>query len=256
MGRHTIKTGFYTTHSYKAEQVGNQAFGTINFQQDAVGTNPFDTSFGFANAAIGTFSSFQQAQRYVETASVYRNLDFYVQDNWKVNNRLTLDYGMRFVHQGAQYDKLGQASNFLPDQLVARAGAAALRRGLLNGASPCTGINRVAVNPVTGQNLGAGSSVAIGTLVPGTGNQLNGLFLPGGDIPKATYESPVLVLRAALRRRLRPERQPDARAPRRSRAVLRPAVHDRLVRRREQSSHVVDRDRTVRAVAVARRRRD
>ena len=33
-----------------------------------------------------------------------------------MNNRLTLDYGMRFVHQGAQYDQLGQASNFLPDQ--------------------------------------------------------------------------------------------------------------------------------------------
>ena len=130
MGRHTIKTGFYTTHSYKAEQVGNQAFGTINFQQDAVGTNQFDTSFGFSNAAIGTFSSFQQAQRYVETASVYRNLDFYVQDNWKVNNRLTLDYGMRFVHQGAQYDQLGQASNFLPDRWSLGAGAAALRRGL------------------------------------------------------------------------------------------------------------------------------
>ena len=45
---------------------------------------------------------------------------------------------------------------------------------------------------MTGQNLGAGSSVAIGTLVPDTGNQLNGLFLPGGDIPKATYESPFL----------------------------------------------------------------
>ena len=191
MGRHTIKTGFYTTHSYKAEQVGNQAFGTINFQQDAVGTNQFDTSFGFSNAAIGAFSSFQQAQRYVETASVYRNLDFYVQDNWKLNNRLTLDYGMRFVHQGAQYDQLGQASNFLPDQWSLAQAPRLYVAGCLT-ASPCTGTNRVAVNPVTGQNLGAGSSVAIGTLVPGTGNQLNGLFLPGGDIPKATYESPFL----------------------------------------------------------------
>ncbi len=136
MGRHTIKTGFYTTHSYKAEQVGNQAFGTINFQQDAVGTNQFDTSFGFANAAIGTFSSFQQAQRYVETASVYRNLDFYVQDNWKVNNRLTLDYGMRFVHQGAQYDQLGQASNFLPDQWSLAQAPRALRRRAASARRP------------------------------------------------------------------------------------------------------------------------
>ena len=58
-GRHTLKTGFYNTHSYKAEQATDvNSFGTINFQQDAVGTNPFDTSFGFANAAIGTFSSY------------------------------------------------------------------------------------------------------------------------------------------------------------------------------------------------------
>jgi hypothetical protein len=190
-GRHTFKTGFYTTHSYKAEQVGNQAFGTINFQQDAVGTNPFDTSFGFSNAAIGAFSSFQQAQRYIETASVYRNVDFYVQDNWKVNNRLTLDYGMRFVHQGAQYDKLGQASNFLPDRWSVASAPAIYGAGCL-GNSPCTGNNRVAVNPRTGQNLGAGSSVAIGTLVPGTGDLLNGLFLPGSDIPKATYEAPAI----------------------------------------------------------------
>src|SRR5205085_8679615 len=109
VGRHTMKTGFYTTHSYKAEQVGAQAFGTINFQQDAVGTNPFDTSFGFANAAIGTFSAFTQAQKYVETNSVYNNTEWYVQDNWKANARLTLDYGLRFVHQQAQYDRLCQA---------------------------------------------------------------------------------------------------------------------------------------------------
>src|SRR6266542_2284141 len=41
-GRHTLKTGFYNTHSYKAAQTSNAAFGTINFQQDSVGTNPFD----------------------------------------------------------------------------------------------------------------------------------------------------------------------------------------------------------------------
>ena len=88
----------------------------INFQQDAVGTNLYDTSYGFANAAVGSFSTYTQAQKYVETASVYNNIDAYIQDNWKVNSRLTLDYGVRFVHQGVQYDQLEQASNFLPNQ--------------------------------------------------------------------------------------------------------------------------------------------
>ena len=116
-GRHTIKTGFFNTHSYKAEQAtGADSFGNLNFQQDTVGTNAFDTSFGFANAAIGSFSSYTQASNYIEGNFVYDNREAYVQDNWKVNNRLTLDYGMRFVNALPQYDKLGQGSNFLPDK--------------------------------------------------------------------------------------------------------------------------------------------
>ena len=33
-----------------------------------------------------------------------------------MTNRLTLDYGMRFVHQTPQYDQFDQASNFFPNQ--------------------------------------------------------------------------------------------------------------------------------------------
>lgn len=194
-GRHTIKTGFYNTHSYKAEQTSNNAFGTINFQQDAVGTNPFDTSYGFANAAIGTFSSYQQAEKYVETNAIYNNTEGYIQDNWKVNPRLTLDYGMRFVHQQAQYDTLRQASNFLPDRWTLSAAPLLYVAGCANGVYPCSGTNRQAMHPVTGQFLGPNSALAIGTLVPDTGNLTNGLFLPGeGGLPeKAQFRSPLLV---------------------------------------------------------------
>jgi carboxypeptidase family protein len=193
MGRHTAKAGFYVTHSYKAEQTSNNAFGVISFNNDSVGTNQFDTSFGFSNAAIGTFSSFVQAQKYIETASVYNNIDGYIQDNWKVNNRLTLDYGLRFVHQGVQYDQLGQASNFLPDQWSLGSAPVLYQSGCLT-TSPCSGSNRVAVNPLTGKNLGANSSLAIGTLVPGTGNLLNGIVLPGNGIPKGTFKWPAVVV--------------------------------------------------------------
>ena len=70
-GRHTLKAGFYNNHSLKRENnvLGGTNFGTINFSQDTVGVNPFDTSFGFANAAIGSFSSFIQASKYVKGPS-------------------------------------------------------------------------------------------------------------------------------------------------------------------------------------------
>ncbi len=192
-GRHTLKTGFYNTHSYKAEQTSNNAFGTINFQQDSVGTNPYDTSFGFANAAIGTFSSFQQAQKYIETQSIYNNTEAYIQDNWKVKNRLTFDYGLRFVHQQAQYDKLGQASNFLPDKWTLGAAPVLYVPGCANGVYPCSAANRQAMNPSTGLFLGPNTVNAFGTLVPNSGNTLNGLYLPGeAGLPKATYSAPAL----------------------------------------------------------------
>ena len=73
---------------------------------------------------MGCFSSFQQASKFVEVAYIYYNLEGYLQDNWKVNDQLTLDYGARFVRVGPAYDRFAQATNFLPDEwtLAQRAG--------------------------------------------------------------------------------------------------------------------------------------
>ncbi len=195
-GRHTYKAGFYNTHSYKAEQATDvNSFGTINFQQDAVGTNPFDTSFGFANAAIGTFSSYNQASKYVEGNYVYNNVEGFIQDNWKVSNKLTLDYGVRLVHQTPQYDRLGQGTNFLPDEWVQSAAPVLYRPGCTITVAPgtaCPTANRQAQNPVTGQFLGTNSTLAFGTLVPGSGSPTNGLFAGGDGIVDTTYTFPAL----------------------------------------------------------------
>ena len=194
MGRHAIKAGYYNTHSYKAEQAtGTDSFGTIGFGQDA--NNLFDTTYGFANAAIGSFASFAQAQNYVEGNFVYDNREAYVQDNWKVNNRLTLDYGMRFVHASPQFDKLDQGSNFLPDKWAIGSAPFLYRPGCSIAPIPATGCpaaNQQALNPVTGQLLGPNSSVAIGTLVPGTGSPTNGVFKGGESIADTTYTFPAL----------------------------------------------------------------
>jgi len=188
-GRHTIKTGFYNTHSFKAQQRQGWA-GTLSFANDT--SNPLDTGFGFANAAVGVFGSYNQFSKYVEGSFIYNNTEGYVQDNWKVNDRLTLDYGVRLVHQQPQYDSLGQASNFLPEKWTSNQAPVLYLAGCANNVFPCSGTNRQALNPITGQLLGPNTALAIGTVIPSSGNTTNGLFLSGDGIAKTTYTWPAL----------------------------------------------------------------
>jgi hypothetical protein len=184
-GRHTLKAGFYNTHSFKAQQRQGWA-GTITFSNDT--SNPLDSQYGFANAALGVFSSYNQFSRYVEGSFVYDNREGFIQDNWKVTNKLALDYGIRFVHQTPQYDELGQASNFLPNKWVQGQAPVLYLAGC--AANPCTGANRQALDPRTNTLLGPNTAPAIGTLIPGSGNTNNGLFLSGNGIADTTYVWP------------------------------------------------------------------
>ena len=102
-------------------------------------TTPLDTGFGYANAAVGVFNQYTQGSKFVEGSMLYNNTEAYVQDNWKVNSRLTVDYGVRFTHQQPQYDQFQQMSNFFPDQWKASAAPVLYISGCSNGASRVLG---------------------------------------------------------------------------------------------------------------------
>ena len=129
---------------------------------------------------------------------IYNQIEVFVQDNWKVTNRLTLDYGLRFVHQGPQYDKNQTASNFFPESVAGVAGPVLYMAGCSNGAAACSGNIRNAMNPLTGQIVSAAGAAntqaLIGTPIPGTGNALNGIVAAGQGIAKTNYTWPELVV--------------------------------------------------------------
>ena len=175
--------------------------GAVEFDNDT--NNPLDTGFGFANAAVGVFRRYSQASKFVEGSMLYNNTEFYVQDNWKVNSRLTIDYGVRFTRQQPQYDQFQQMSNFFPEQWTAVAAPVLYIAGCSNGAVACSGNTRNAMNPITGQILtapgSANTQAAIGTPIPGIGNPLNGIRQAGDGISKYGYTWPTLVVGPAVR---------------------------------------------------------
>jgi len=177
-GAHNFKFGFFWQNSFKPQSSFANNNGVYNFVNN--GSNPLDTGFGFANAAIGVYNTFTQASGYFTGQYRYNNIEWYAQDNWKLTDRVTLDYGMRFYWIQQQFDESSQTANFLPDQYRASDAPRLYRPG-----QDATGA-RVGVDPVTGQMVAA---TYIGRIVPNTGKLTNGVFQAGKGIEQGLYRN-------------------------------------------------------------------
>jgi Carboxypeptidase regulatory-like domain/TonB-dependent Receptor Plug Domain len=183
-GAHSSKAGFYFNSSFKPQSIFASFNSQINFVDNS--SNPFDTGFGYANAATGVFNFYQQASKFALPEWRYKNVEWYAQDNWRPNGRLTLDYGVRFYFQTPQWDTTLQASNFLPDKFDANA-AAKLYTPVCVGGAPGAGCVRRGIDPTLlsqGVPPTLGNTVEerfIGRLTPGS-NRFNGSFQAGNGI--------------------------------------------------------------------------
>lgn len=174
---HTLKVGFYLEHNNKVAPASPPYSGNYNFTPD---TNNaiYNTGNGYANAFLGFVNSYQQATARAVYKTLYWNFEFYLQDNWRVNRRLTLDLGVRFYHQPSQYDANFTYSNFFTNKYSPSAAPRLYVPGMSNG-------KRVALDPGTG----AVAPVAyIGLYVPNSGNPADGFAILGKNgVPFASY---------------------------------------------------------------------
>ncbi|HLK62921.1 MAG TPA: carboxypeptidase regulatory-like domain-containing protein [Bryobacteraceae bacterium] len=177
LGRHTFKGGFYLEKNNKIQPSTPAYEGNFNFAPDtnnALG----NTTNGYANALLGYVDSYSQTTARAVFNTQYWNAEFYIQDNWRVNSRLTLDFGVRFYHQTPQVDLNDTFSNFVPS-LYTKSSAP---RVYIPGTS---GGKRVAIDPGTGT---VAPVAYIGLYVPNSGNPADGLHLLGvNGVPSAPY---------------------------------------------------------------------
>ena len=178
IGPHTFKVGGYFQRSRKNQTAFANANGSINFG-DGNG-NPFDTGYGLANIAIGSFQTFNQASTYATGQYRYSNMEVYVQDTWKINSRLTVDYGMRFYYMQPQYDA-GLKTGSFQAALYDPAKAVRLYRPGFDALG-----NRVAVDPGTGAQT---SILNLAKIVPGSGDVSNGIGQAGKNVSKYLMDS-------------------------------------------------------------------
>ncbi|HVV71433.1 MAG TPA: hypothetical protein VHI52_08040, partial [Verrucomicrobiae bacterium] len=152
-GTHTVKFGFYLEHNSRNVTIYNNfnIGGTAYFDPDRA--NPNDTNWAYSNALIGSMFAYGTDNKRQINHSRYTTYEAFIQDTWKVNRRLTLDYGLRIQSIGPVTDKgadLGFFDTATYDngkvgQLLFPGCAGAVT------ASGCAKADLIAVNPKTGK---------------------------------------------------------------------------------------------------------
>ncbi len=111
-GRHTLKFGaMYARNRKDQNSRPNSYNGAINFSTNG---NPNTTGDPFADALMGNFQTFTQQS--ADPLGHFRFNDFeaYVNDSWKVNRKLSLELGVRYLRTGPTYSQENNMANFDP----------------------------------------------------------------------------------------------------------------------------------------------
>jgi len=156
IGNHSFKAGILVMRSRKNQDNVPQINGSFAFNTSAANT----TGNVVADAVLGNFYTYTEAGSFRQGWYRFTQIEPYVQDDWKVSKRLTVNMGFRWAYMQPQYSALQNTSTFLPQYY----------------------------NPAQAPQI----VPSTGAIVAGTGNPYNGLVLGGSKFPStATGRVPV-----------------------------------------------------------------
>src|SRR5580692_6598353 len=148
-GNHTIRMGLTAMWMQKTENASS-GFATFDF-------SPTNKNPAFANFLLGQADSYEQPSKDTIPHLRYVNFEVYVQDDWKVTPRLTINAGLRWSYFPSPTDSNNTLTNFNPV--------------LFNPA------NAAVIDPVSGNMTGftaSGNPTSAATYA-------NGLIFPAGN---------------------------------------------------------------------------
>ncbi len=147
---HTLQFGAYFAAAQKNEDNSVNAQGILTFST----SSPISTGNAFADLLMGNVASYKQSNETIKYYNRYKILEPYLQDDWRITKKLTLNLGLRVSLFGTYRERYQNAFNFEPTAFVGGASPAIDNSGTITGSG--------------------------GALVPGSGNPFNGIIQCGG----------------------------------------------------------------------------
>ncbi len=147
-GAHTVKLGGLLVRNRKDQNGRTTYAGSLAFNTTG---NPRTTGDAFADALLGNFSSYSEAQ--YDPVGFFRfwEVEGFLTDNWRISRNLSVEYGVRYLWHQPMHTQANNMSSFVP---------------ALYDPSAAVVVNRD------------------GTLVPGVGNPYNGMIRAGDGVPE------------------------------------------------------------------------
>lgn len=144
---HTLKIGVLVTRNRKDQNGSAINTGALVFSTSG---NTNTTGKAFADVLLGNYRTYSEANNDPVGFFRFTQQDAYLQDDWKISRRLSVELGVRFQHGQPTYAAANNITNFVPS--------------LYDPA------HAVTITPA-------------GLVVPNSGNPYNGLIRAGSGVP-------------------------------------------------------------------------